>query len=352
VYAEKKRIFTSPDDGVRLPTLDMVHKVTSESSGGSLTVEEWGLPPGMMIPPHTHTREDECNFVLEGELTCDVGGEIVVAPKGSYVLKPRGVPHALYNAGPEPVRMLEILTPGGFEGYFDEYERIASSTMDGDERRKARAELGERYGVMWHDERISEVEARFGIGSQIFSDDSPRIGGKTAMNETNAQHIPNVSEMDEWEAKLSLLNDIHHLTFVTSDMDRLIAFYERVFGARVTVDLEKEGVRHAFIEVGPHTVLHPFQVPGVDPPGPQPMIGRGRLDHFALNAASEEAFRKLRRRIVAEGASDSEVTDMGSMLLFSFLDPDEGRHEVVWRKPGVPAEAGLRRAEWRTVELR
>ena len=69
------------------------------------------------------------------------------------------------------------------------------------------------------------------------------------------------------------------------------------------------------------------------------------------NAASEEAFRELRRRIVAEDASDSVVTDMGSMLLFSFIDPDEGRHEVVWKKPGVPVEAGLRRAEWRTVEL-
>ena len=48
---------------------------------------------------------------------------------------------------------------------------------------------------------------------------------------------------------MSLLNDIHHLTFITADLDRLIAFYERVFGAQVTVDLEEEGLRHAFIEV-------------------------------------------------------------------------------------------------------
>ena len=160
---EKGRLFVAPDDGVKLPTLDMVHKVTADRSGGSLTVEEWGLPPGGLIPPHTHTREDECNFVLEGELTCDVGGEILVAPKGSYVLKPRNIPHALYNAGPGPVRVLEILTPGGFEGYFDEYERIASSILDEDERRKARTELGERYGVIWHDERTPEIKARFGI---------------------------------------------------------------------------------------------------------------------------------------------------------------------------------------------
>ncbi len=155
----------------------MVRKVTAQASGGSLTVEEWGLPPGGLIPPHTHTREDGCNFVLEGEPTREVGGEILVAPKGSFVLKPRNIPHALYNAGHGPVRVLEILTPGGFEGYFDEDERIASSAMDGDDRRKARAELGERYGVIWHDERIPEVEARFGVGSQIYSEGPPQTGG-------------------------------------------------------------------------------------------------------------------------------------------------------------------------------
>jgi catechol 2,3-dioxygenase-like lactoylglutathione lyase family enzyme len=150
---------------------------------------------------------------------------------------------------------------------------------------------------------------------------------------------------------MKLLNDIHHLTFITGDMDRLIAFYQRVFEARVTIDLEEEGLRHAFIELGPHTVLHPFQIPGVEPPGEQPMFQRGRLVHFALNAASEEAFRELHRRVVAEGASDGVVTDMGALLLFNFTDPDQGRHEVVWAKPDVPVEAGLKRADWTIVEM-
>ncbi len=165
---EKDGILVGPGEGTHLPILDMVHKITADRSGGSLTVEEWGLPPGGLIPPHTHTREDECNLVLEGELTCDVGGEILVAPKGSYVLKPRNVPHALCNTGTEPVRVVEILTPGGFEAYFDEYERIASKLVSGEideeEHRSARAELGERYGVTWHDERIPEARSRFGIG--------------------------------------------------------------------------------------------------------------------------------------------------------------------------------------------
>lgn len=81
------------------------------------------------------------------------------------------------------------------------------------------------------------------------------------------------------------------------------------------------------------------------------MFRRGRLDHFALRAASEEAFRELRRRLIAEGASDGAVTDMGSLLLLNFIDPDEGGHEVVWAKPGVPIARGLRRAEWSEARL-
>ena len=161
------KTFVGPSEGAHLPVLDIVHKVTAEDSDGSLTVEEWGLPPGMMIPPHTHAREDECSFVLEGELTCYVGGEVAVVPAGSYVLKPRGVTHAFYNAGSETVRVMEVLTPGGFDGYFDEYEKIASKLASGEideeEHRRARAELGGRYGVVWHDERIPEVRVRFGI---------------------------------------------------------------------------------------------------------------------------------------------------------------------------------------------
>ena len=109
---ENKKVLICPDEGTYLPVLDITHKVTAESFGGAFTIIEAHLTPGRMIPPHTHTREDECNFVLEGELTCDVGGEIVVAPVGSYVLKPKGVPHALCNTGAEPVWVVEILTPG------------------------------------------------------------------------------------------------------------------------------------------------------------------------------------------------------------------------------------------------
>jgi quercetin dioxygenase-like cupin family protein len=160
---ENKKILIGSDEGGHLPILDITHKVTTESFGGAFTIIEASLPPGEMIPPHTHTREDECTFVLEGELTFDVGGEIVVAPAGSFVVKPRGVYHAFCNTGTEVARELEFHIPGGFETYYDEYEQIVESAMDEDERLKARTELGERYGVTWHDERIPETMARFGI---------------------------------------------------------------------------------------------------------------------------------------------------------------------------------------------
>ena len=130
-----------------------------------------------MIPPHTHTREDECDFVLEGELTFDVGGEIAVAPAGSFVVKPRGVYHALCNASTQGLaRVLEFHTPGEFEDYYDEYERIVQSDMDEDERLKARTELGERYGVVWHDELIPEAFVPLGhrpLGAQQSADSVP-----------------------------------------------------------------------------------------------------------------------------------------------------------------------------------
>jgi quercetin dioxygenase-like cupin family protein len=133
-------ILIRPEEGAYLPVLDIMHKVTAGASGGSLKIEEWDLPPGQMIPPHTHAHEDECSFVLEGEMKCYVGGEVVLARQGSYIIKPRVMAHAFYNSGARTVRVMEILTLGGsFEGYFDAYEKIATQELSDEEHRKARA---------------------------------------------------------------------------------------------------------------------------------------------------------------------------------------------------------------------
>ena len=138
-----------------------------------------------------------------------------------------------------------------------------------------------------------------------------------------------------------LVDGIHHVAFLTSDLDRLIGFYERIFDAQVIFEREDSGVRHALIEIGPHTTLHPFEVGADDVTGRQPMFARGRLDHVALNAESREAFLEVRRRLIAEGAHATEnglVTDMGGgVWSISFHDPDGMWGEVMW----MPADASF-----------
>lgn len=153
---------------------------------------------------------------------------------------------------------------------------------------------------------------------------------------------------------MELLQGVHHVTFLSEDLDRLAAFYERVFGAERTLDMTEEGIRHLFLAIGRATVLHPFQIlegPPL-PAAPGTMFQRGRLDHFALLAGSADSFREIRRRLVSEDAADGDVRDMRTMLIMGFHDPDGLYGEVIWRKPG-PADADtLPRAEWTTVAAR
>ena len=95
-------------------------------------------------PVHTHTREDEWTYVLEGEVGLEVGEQVMLARPGDLVLKPRGVPHAFWNPTDEPARMLEVITPGGFESYFEEIgEILASSEPD----MAALGAVASRYGL-------------------------------------------------------------------------------------------------------------------------------------------------------------------------------------------------------------
>lgn len=83
-------------------------------------------PRALGSPVHTHTREDEWSFVLEGEVGVQLGDAVQVAGPGDLVLKPRGVPHAFWNAGDAPARLLEVITPGGFEDYFRRLGQVLS----------------------------------------------------------------------------------------------------------------------------------------------------------------------------------------------------------------------------------
>jgi mannose-6-phosphate isomerase-like protein (cupin superfamily) len=87
------------------------------ASGPAFVVHDLA-PRALGSPVHTHTREDEWSYVLDGEVGVEIAGSTTVARPGDLVLKPRGIPHAFWNAGGSPARFLEVITPGGFEDYF------------------------------------------------------------------------------------------------------------------------------------------------------------------------------------------------------------------------------------------
>ncbi len=90
-------------------------KVSAEQTGGLLSILEITAPPNEEAPLHVHHHEDESFWILEGEVTLEVGDEVIQAGPGDFAFGPRNVPHR-YTVGPEGCRMLFIMTPGGFEG--------------------------------------------------------------------------------------------------------------------------------------------------------------------------------------------------------------------------------------------
>jgi mannose-6-phosphate isomerase-like protein (cupin superfamily) len=91
----------------------------SSESNGLIAVVEHRLDPRVLAAPlHRHSREDEYSFVLEGLLGVFQDGDEVVAKPRELVLKPRGRWHTFWNAGDEPLRILELITPGGIEELF------------------------------------------------------------------------------------------------------------------------------------------------------------------------------------------------------------------------------------------
>ena len=89
-----------------------------DTAGAAAFVIHPIAPRTLGSPVHTHRNEDEWSYVLEGKIGVQVGDQTIIAGPGDLVLKPRGIPHAFWNPTDAPARFLEIITPGGFEGYF------------------------------------------------------------------------------------------------------------------------------------------------------------------------------------------------------------------------------------------
>ena len=132
----------------------------ARTGGGFSLVEHPIAPRTLGSPVHTHSREDEYSFVLEGRVGLLIGDEELEATPGDLVFKPRGVPHAFWNATDEPARFLELIAPAGFEGYFAE----AASMFRADAPdMEAFAALSERYGLDMDFDSAPVLAARHGL---------------------------------------------------------------------------------------------------------------------------------------------------------------------------------------------
>lgn len=152
-----------PHEGevVELLALGVRFMIDGERTGGQFSLVEHPLPARALGSPiHTHHNEDEYSYVLEGRVGVQIGDDVLEAGAGDLVFKPRGVPHAFWNAGDEPARLLEIISPAGFESYFREVAPLlAAPQRDG----AAIGKVVERYELDIDFDTIPTLAEKHGL---------------------------------------------------------------------------------------------------------------------------------------------------------------------------------------------
>ena len=129
-----------------------------ETDGRFALVEHLLAPRALAAPLHRHHHEDEYSFVLEGAVGVSLGGVERVATAGHLVFKPRGQWHTFWNAGDVPARVLELISPGGFEQAFRDLDELGGELTP-----EAVAIVGERYSVDIDFEGTGPIAERHGL---------------------------------------------------------------------------------------------------------------------------------------------------------------------------------------------
>ncbi|MDQ4049965.1 MAG: cupin domain-containing protein [Actinomycetota bacterium] len=152
-----------PADGKagRLGSIGVRFMIDGEESGGGFSLVEHPMPPHALAAPlHKHTREDEYSFVIEGRMGALLGDDVVYAEAGDLVFKPRDQWHTFWNPGDEPARILEIISPAGFERYFDE---MVEARSQGPPDPRSLAERAARYGLEADLDSVPGLCERYGL---------------------------------------------------------------------------------------------------------------------------------------------------------------------------------------------
>ena len=138
--------------------------ISGEQSGGGFSLVEHPLAPRALAAPlHRHHREDEYSYILEGSVGCQLGDRVVIGNPGDLVFKPRGQWHSFWNAGDTPARLLEIISPAGFEKYFEELTEALPANGPPNEELLGR--LLEKYELDMDMASVPELVSRHGLAA-------------------------------------------------------------------------------------------------------------------------------------------------------------------------------------------
>lgn len=136
-----------PADGgqpVSILGIPMLIRIHGRDTAGVISAVESHDVPGGGPPPHIHSREDETFQILEGEYEFTVAGKTFLAKKGTTIFAPRGIPHTYRYLGQTPGRLMCVITPAGFEGFFEE---IGALTPQQQQNIPHVLEIGKKYGL-------------------------------------------------------------------------------------------------------------------------------------------------------------------------------------------------------------
>jgi mannose-6-phosphate isomerase-like protein (cupin superfamily) len=152
-----------PKDGKAgfLGSIGVRFMVDGDEAGERFSLVEHPMSPHALAAPlHRHAREDEYSYVLEGRMGALLGDEVVFAETGDLVFKPRNQWHTFWNAGDEPARILEIISPAGFERFFAALVDIGGA-VQADEQ--SLIELCARYELEMDPDSVPGLVERFGL---------------------------------------------------------------------------------------------------------------------------------------------------------------------------------------------
>ena len=160
-----------------LGAISVEFKLDGADTGGALAIVEHEFGVGALVSPHRHTFEDEFSIVTKGRIGFRTGDHEVVLGVGGYIAKPRGEVHAMWNAGDEPARMIEVISPAGFERFFHE---VADRSAAGDTDPERGRALADSFGLEVVDPPwLADVVRRYGL-SDAGSMDEASVGETAA----------------------------------------------------------------------------------------------------------------------------------------------------------------------------